>query len=198
VQGVYWWNDDKWLFWAPGAPGCTLSILGGGHTFDYLVCVTGPSVWEIPLTSLSTVFKPSVGYVPEGWYRSIDDPYGNYAYPDGALWGLIEYTDTADDDFVMIFYGDVPSEIKGHETDGDALVEMAIEWSVFEPDETGISIVSNQVAGYAKKYDAVEDRYKMEIVFVADSTCVDIYTTYEASPGDEAQTMSLVNSLSFQ
>jgi hypothetical protein len=49
VQGVYWWNGNEWLFWAPSAPGCTLSMLGGGHTFDYLVCVTGPCDWNIPL-----------------------------------------------------------------------------------------------------------------------------------------------------
>ncbi len=49
VQGVYWWNGDEWLFWAPGAPGCTLPALGGGHTYDYMVAVTGGCEWEIPL-----------------------------------------------------------------------------------------------------------------------------------------------------
>jgi len=50
VQGVYWWNGDDWLFWAPGAPGCTLSILGGGHTYDYMVSITGACEWNIPLS----------------------------------------------------------------------------------------------------------------------------------------------------
>ena len=50
VQGVYWWNGDEWLFWAPGAPGCSLSTIGGGHTLDYLMCVTGPCDWEIALS----------------------------------------------------------------------------------------------------------------------------------------------------
>ena len=49
VQGVYWWSIDEWLFWAPGAPGTTLATLGGGHTYDYLVCSVGPCEWEIPL-----------------------------------------------------------------------------------------------------------------------------------------------------
>ena len=49
VQGVYWWNSDEWLFWAPDAPGTNLATLGGGHTFDYLVCVTGPCEWQILL-----------------------------------------------------------------------------------------------------------------------------------------------------
>ena len=50
VQGVYWYDGDEWLFWAPGAPGCTLSTLGGGHTYDYLICVTLSCEWEIPLS----------------------------------------------------------------------------------------------------------------------------------------------------
>ena len=49
VQGVYWWNGDDWLFWAPGVPGTTLATLGGGHTFDYMVAVTTACEWTIPL-----------------------------------------------------------------------------------------------------------------------------------------------------
>lgn len=56
IQGIYCFNDNwgqpelgKWLFWAFGAPACTLQSLGGGHTFDYVVCSTGACEWEIPL-----------------------------------------------------------------------------------------------------------------------------------------------------
>ena len=51
VQGVYWYNCNamEWKFWAPGAPGCTLETLGGGHTYDYMVSVTGHCDWDIPL-----------------------------------------------------------------------------------------------------------------------------------------------------
>ena len=51
VQGVYWFDDDAgvWKFWAPGAPGCTLTTLGGGHTYDYMVAVSGPCEWDITL-----------------------------------------------------------------------------------------------------------------------------------------------------
>jgi hypothetical protein len=64
VQGVYWYDDDEWLFWAPGAPGCTLSTMGGGRTFDYLVCVTGPCEWEIPLSLLIPTPTPVPTPVP--------------------------------------------------------------------------------------------------------------------------------------
>jgi len=49
VQGVYSYDGNEWLFWAPGAPECTLMALGGGHTYDYAVVVTNPCEWNIPL-----------------------------------------------------------------------------------------------------------------------------------------------------
>ena len=51
IQGVYWFDDAAgvWKFWAPGAPGCTLFTLGGGHTYDYMLAVSGPCEWDIPL-----------------------------------------------------------------------------------------------------------------------------------------------------
>ena len=51
VQGVYWFDDGAgvWEFWAPGAPGTTLTTLGGGHTYDYMLAVSGPCEWDIPL-----------------------------------------------------------------------------------------------------------------------------------------------------
>jgi len=53
VQGVYWYDcsTSEWKFWAPGVPGCTLTTLGGGHTYDYMVAVTGSCVWDVPLSS---------------------------------------------------------------------------------------------------------------------------------------------------
>ena len=51
IQGVYWFDDAAgvWKFWAPGAPGTTLATLGGGHTYDYMLAVSGPCEWDIPL-----------------------------------------------------------------------------------------------------------------------------------------------------
>jgi len=51
VQGAYWYDcsTSTWKFWAPGVPGTTLTTLGGGHTYDYMVSVTGSCNWEIPL-----------------------------------------------------------------------------------------------------------------------------------------------------
>lgn len=142
------------------------------------------------------ITKPTVGNVPQGWNLSNEDPYGTYEELDGIAWGMIEYTDTEDANFVQIYYGDVPSELEGQETNSDALIGRAIGESMFKPDETGTMIASGQIAGYTKKYNSDWDWYEMEIVFVQDSTCIDIYTIYDATSEDEAQAMSIVNSIS--
>ncbi len=144
----------------------------------------------------SGITKPTVGNVPPGWDLSNEEPYGTYEELDGTVWGLIEYTDTEDADFVQIYYGDVPSELKGNETVRDPLTDRAIAESMFEPDETGVMIASGQIAGYTKMYDSDLDLYQMEIVFVLDSICIDIYTIYDATSEDEAQAMLIINSIS--
>jgi hypothetical protein len=149
-----------------------------------------------PTPTPSSVVKPSVGYVPQGWYLSDEDPYGTYEEPDGTVWGMIGYTDTEDADFVQIYYGDVPTELEGQETNSDALIGRAIVESLFEPAETGVMTASGQVAGYTKTYESDMDWYQMEIVFVLDSTCIDIYTIYDATLEDEAQVTSIIDSIS--
>jgi len=142
------------------------------------------------------VTKPTVDYVPQGWFLSDEEPYGTYHETDGTEWGLIEYTDEVDWDFVQLFYGDVPPELKGRENDGTALIGRAIlEATAFVPDETGTMTIAGHLAGYAKSYDATYEIYEMEIVFVVDSTCIDIYTMFDATAEDETQAMSIINNI---
>ena len=53
IQAVVWAPNYEeipfpdFLFWTPGAPGCTLVSLVSGKT--YMVGVTGPCEWTIPL-----------------------------------------------------------------------------------------------------------------------------------------------------
>jgi hypothetical protein len=141
--------------------------------------------------------KPIVSDVPQGWELSDEDPYGTYNELDGTVWGLVGYADTEDADFVKIYYGDVPSELKGNESVQGALIGRAIVESTFEPEETGIMMASGHLAGYTKIYDPDTDWYEMDIVFVADSICFDIWTRYNATPEDEAQAMSIINSITF-
>ena len=146
------------------------------------------------LACLLSGAKPAVGDIPQGWYLSNEEPYGTYKESDGTVWGLIEYSDSEGSNFVQIYYGDVPSELEEHEADRDALIARAELESKFLPDETGTMIVSGQIAGYTKMYDPDLDRYDMDIVFVLDSGCIDIWARYDAT--SEAEVMSIIDSIS--
>lgn len=146
------------------------------------------------LACLPSGAKPAVGDIPQGWYLSNEEPYGTYKESDGTVWGLIEYSDSEGSNSVQIYYGDVPSELEEHETDGDALIARAELESKFLPDETGTMIVSGQIAGYTKMYDPDLDRYDMDIVFVLDFGCIDIWARYDAT--SEAEVMSIIDSIS--
>ena len=142
------------------------------------------------------VEKPNVAYVPQGWYLSDELAYP--AIGGNGSWGLVEYLDEEDADFVQIYYGDIPSELRGKETDGEALIGRAFyESTAFEPTESGTMMIGGWIAGYTKAYDAEYDVYDMEIVFVHESTCIDIYACYDANASDEAQVMSIIESINF-
>jgi hypothetical protein len=146
----------------------------------------------------SAASKPTASDVPEGWSLSNEEPFGTYLESDGTQWGLVEYTNSDELNFVQIYYGNVPRELIDHETDPDYLTARAIlESKTFEPDETGNIIASGQIAGYTKRYDPDSDWYEMDIVFVLESACIDIYTIYDATPEAEEQAMSIINSISF-
>ncbi len=142
------------------------------------------------------VTKPSVGYVPQDWYLSAEEPYGTYQEDDGTEWGVIVYTDEVDLDSVQIYYGDIPPGLEDNENNSSALIAYAVECSAtFYPEETGTMTVVGQLAGYTKTYDAENNWIYMEIVFVKGSTCIDIFTLFDATAADEAQAMSVINSI---
>jgi hypothetical protein len=153
-----------------------------------LVCCGAPA---------STPVEPVVGYIPEGWSLSAQQPYGTYLEEDDTRWGLVEYTDESDWDFVEVFYGDIPPELKGHETDGDALMTEAADClAPIEPTELSTMTIGDHLAGYARAYDEEHGWCDTEIVFVMDSTCIDICTRYGTTyPEDETQVVSLISSI---
>ena len=50
VQGVWWYDGPalEWKFWVPGVGG-DLMTLGGGHTYAYMVLVSGACEWNVLL-----------------------------------------------------------------------------------------------------------------------------------------------------
>lgn len=141
--------------------------------------------------------EPTVGYIPEGWSLSAQDPYGTYWEEDGTRWGLVEYTDESDWDSVAIFYGDVPPELKGNEIDGDALMSQAADYlAPIEPTELGTMTIGGHVAGYARAYDEEHGWCDTETVFVMDSTCIDICSRYGTTYAEDLiEVVSLINSI---
>ena len=147
----------------------------------------------------SAASKPTANDVPEGWSLSNEEPFGTFLESDGTQWGLVEYINSDDSNFVQIYYGNVPRDLIDHETDPDYLTARAIvETKKFEPDETGNMIASGQIAGYTKRHNPDGALYEMDIVFVLESACIDIYTLYDATPEAEDQALSIINSISFQ
>ena len=139
-----------------------------------------------------TIEKPKVSFVPADWYLSADD-----AYSSSLGYGLVEYTDSWDGDFVQIFYGYMPESLKGHEADGNALISQAVSEAIFTPDDTGMMTVAGRLAGYAEAYDDYWYWWETEIVFVYGTTYVDIYTIYNASVADIQDATNLIESIYF-
>lgn len=157
-----------------------------------LICLLG----IVLLGGCGGVQKPKVGSIPDDWYLEEDTPYPKYT--NDANWGLIWYLDEVDMDSVQIWYGDVPSSLEGREQHADALIDRAVYESVaFEPTETGTMNISSWLAGYSRAYDEELDVYDMEIVFVHESTCIDIYTCFDANAADEEQAMTIIRSIYF-
>lgn len=114
--------------------------------------------------------------------------------------GLIEYTDDVDYDFVMIRYERPPDIVTFEmEEHPEGLANEAA--SIFErdlgyrPDEYGMMTVAGTPAGYAKGYDPDFDVYDLQIIMVKGIVYLDIYACYEPTSKDEAQVLSLIDSI---
>jgi len=158
-----------------------------------LVVVTTLLLSGIPYgcSTSSGIIQPIVGYIPEGWYCG-ENPYGTLEI-EGRRVGFIECVDTlVGENAVMIVYGDVFQELKGNESDLDALIARATRYQS-EPYESGIMTVAGQLAGWSKVYHSDNEWYNMRIVFVKGSTCVEISAVYRTNSEDEV--MSLIASI---
>ena len=148
-----------------------------------------------------------MGFVPQGWHVTDEDPYGTYEEDDGTFWGKVTYEDPESLYFVQMYYGDVPPLLKGRQDDGATLISYATQVmrellelfpygsSSSGPTETGTMSLAGQLAGWAKAKWDDGTAYDHHIVFVKGSTCVYIYACYDSTPEAEAAAMSLVRSI---
>ena len=136
--------------------------------------------------------KPRIGWVPTDWYLSADDAYSSY-----LGYGMIEYTDDWDYDFVQIYWGDEPSSLIGYESSASALIDQAVYEAPFVPDDTGSMFVAGQLAGYAEGYDSFLNVWETDIVFVYGDTYVDIYAVYNNSYWDIQDAIDFIDGIYF-
>ena len=176
----------------------TLLLLAAFLTMCSVLLSCGSSEIVQPTTQpADKPVEPIVGYIPEGWSLGAQYPYGTYLEEDGTKWGLVEYRDESDWDAVAIFYGDVPPELKGNETDADTLMSKAADYlGDIEPTELGTTTIGGHLANYARAFDEEHGGYDAETVFVMDSTCIDICTRYGTTYAEgETEVMSLISSI---
>lgn len=142
--------------------------------------------------------EPSVNYVPPGWF--VDDSALPCALvmDDGTTCGRIGYLEDSGLGYVYIWYGEIPESLQGRENDLDTLIAKAIERSDFDPQVTGALTVSGQPAGYVRGLDHARGSTNMTIVFVGDSTCIDISTGCDVTSENGAQVRAIIDSISFQ
>ena len=144
-----------------------------------------------------SISKPTVGYIPQEWYLSDEEPYDTFKDSDGTKWGFIEYTDTVDLDFVQIFYGDVPPSLRGREHDMVALLSNE-HFPLRDIDETGTMFLVGELAAWGKVRDILPGDDVLGIIFIKGSTCINIFASYAATEENEAQVMSLIRSIDLE
>ncbi len=141
--------------------------------------------------------KPGVAYLPAGWYLTADEPYGTYQ-DDGLRSGLVEYTNSWNNDLIQLWYGDKPASLAGKESDANALIAQAVNEAIFSPDDTGNIYVAGRSAGYAEAYDPYWDSWETEIVFIYGDTYVDIYAIYDNEESGINDLMAIIQSIFFK
>ena len=163
-----------------------------------VIIVLGVVIALIARSTSVDVVKPAVTAIPRGWYLSDEGRYGTYREPDGTKWGMVQYTDPDTYDFAQIFYGDVPSKLINRESDLDALTEYAMSQAVFsDAEEVYEMTIAGRRAAVVRAYDSVWGVWDMKIVFVYESTCIDVYACYDPTDESEENVMSLIESITF-
>ena len=147
--------------------------------------------------------KPTVGYVPQGWSVLSDYTFTNcLRYEEGVL--IYGDGELQSPNSVEIHYEDkydAPRAVGGVlVTDVDAIIDLAIynlEFDSIEVEESGKMLVSGRIAGYAKGYDPVGDNYALVLICFKGPTRLSLRALWEPTFEDEADVMSLIDSISF-
>ncbi|MCX8150614.1 MAG: hypothetical protein N3D85_03820 [Candidatus Bathyarchaeota archaeon] len=149
-----------------------------------------------PLASAQTLTPPNVS-LPGGWRLESQKPYPEAPSEyDEAGAGMLQYVNPQNYDEVRIYYERAPSrtfsssELKReaeHLFDRDLTDEIQ---------ESGTMQLAGTTAGFAKAYDAQEDAYLWDIVFIKDNYYLNVLAYHAASSQSQNEVMSILNSIS--
>lgn len=149
-----------------------------------------------PLCNAASLSKPNVT-LPNNWKLCGEIAYPNEISehdPEGA--GLVEYGDSRDYDFVMIYY-----ENAGSTSYSSVELKSEVE-DIFYRDHEGLTLsesgtmtVAGVQAGFAKAYDYTYDCYHLELVLVKDNYYINAYAFYDVDNESENNVMTVLNSI---
>jgi len=164
-----------------------------GCALIYLIVAVIPTA-----LSAETVSKPTVT-LPANWHLEEETPYPQAPAeydPQGA--GMLMYQDEVDYDFVMVYYEKAPAYTLTEADLEIKAIELFLIVHNYTPYDTGTMTVAKTQAGYAKGYDYDYDTYALELAFVKGNEFLNVYAFYDATSADEAEVMSLINSISVE
>jgi hypothetical protein len=148
----------------------------------------------------TTLAPPTVGNLPTNWQKT-----DSTAYPDApseydpAGAGMLEYTDQTTYDIVRIYYekAKVTSYTSTQLTSEAEDLFNRVDSSDTRPlESSGTTVYAGVTAGYAKGYDADENTYKMELVFIKSNYFLNVHAYYDDVSASRNNVDSIINSIS--
>lgn len=148
-----------------------------------------------PLCTAATLSKPNVT-LPSGWELSDETAYPNETSEhDSQGAGLVEYTDLSNNDIVIIYYENAPSDSLSSADLQSEAENIFIRDEEYTYSESGVMTIAGVQAGYAKGYYTDSNAYDLEIVFVKGNYYINAYAFYDTTTQSNDKVMSIMNSI---
>jgi hypothetical protein len=163
--------------------------------FVCLVLLTVPYV-----SAAGSAVKPTLTLPSSDWTLKTDTAYPNsHAEHDPQGAGLLEYQNTVNYDFVMVYYEQaVDAQPSQSSLQADAEHIFAKDHTDTTMSSSGIMTIAGVQAGYAKGYDSSVGTYGVVILetsFVKGNDYFNVFAYYDDNSQSETQVTSLMNSI---
>jgi hypothetical protein len=155
-------------------------------------------ILALPLVQAAeTLQKPNVT-LPSQWSLEDEIAYPNAASEhDTAGAGMLQYVNPENQDSVKIFYEKAPNTTYTNpqlKNEANSLFERDFsDWTIAE---SGTREIAGVNAGFVKGYDAENDVFIEDIVFVKNNYYFNALALYDGNTQSEQQTLGVINSVS--